>query len=129
MEAYASVEDLQARWRPLSSGDEKARAEQKLKDASLVVADECRRFGVELDIDDDLTKDALSLTVCEMVKRAMMSHVDQAPITQGGVTVGPFSQSLTYANPTGDLYLTSAERRRLGIGRQSAGFVHPWGDA
>jgi hypothetical protein len=129
MEAYASVEDLQARWRPLSSGDEKARAEQKLKDASLVVADECRRSGVNLDAADEMTKDALSLTVCEMVKRAMMSPVDQAPITQGGVTVGPFSQSLTYANPTGDLYLTSAERRRLGIGRQSAGFVHPWGDA
>ena len=45
MDAYASVEDLQARWRPLSS-DEEERAEQKLKDASLIVADECRRFGV-----------------------------------------------------------------------------------
>ncbi|BDF40071.1 MULTISPECIES: Gp19/Gp15/Gp42 family protein [Bacteria] len=128
MDAYASVEDLQARWRPLSS-DEEERAEQKLKDASLIVADECRRFGVNLNAADGMTKDALSLTVCEMVKRAMMSPVDRAPITQGGLTVGPFNQSLTYANPTGDLYLTSSEKRRLGIGRQSAGFVHPWGDA
>ena len=112
MDAYASVEDLQARWRPLSS-DEEERAEQKLKDASLIVADECRRFGVNLNAADGMTKDALSLTVCEMVKRAMMSPVDRAPITQGGLTVGP----------------TSSEKRRLGIGRQSAGFVHPWGDA
>lgn len=129
MEAYASIEDLQARWRPLSGDDEMARAKQKLEDASLIVDEECRRAGVLLDAADDLTKDVLSLTVCEMAKRAMMSPANQAPITQAGVTVGPFNQSLTYANPTGDLYLTSAEKRRLGIGRQSAGFVHPWGDA
>jgi hypothetical protein len=38
-------------------------------------------------------------------------------------TTGPFSRSFNYSNPTGDLYLTKAERRLLGGGVQRAGSI------
>lgn len=129
METYAEMKDLQARWREITDEEEAARAQQKLKDASLLIDGECKAAGVTLDLEDELTVEMLSMTVCEMVKRAMIAPVDQAPVTQGGVTVGPFSMSQTYANPHGDLYLTKAEKKRLGIGCQRVGFAHPWGDA
>lgn len=128
MEAYAALKDLQARWREITDEDEAARAKQKLSDASLLIDGECMAAGVTLDLEDELTAATLTMIVCEMVKRAMIASVDQAPITQGGVTVGPFAVSQTYANPHGDLYLTKAEKKRLGIGCQRVGFAHPWGD-
>lgn len=122
MEAFATAEELEARWRALSA-DELKRAEAKLADASVLVAAECARAGIDLSDPDELAKANLSVTVCEMAKRAMLSPADRPPVTQGSMTGGPYSETWTYANPTGDLYLTAAERRRLGIGSAKAGFA------
>lgn len=115
---YASVADLEARWRPLDPG-EKARAEVLLRDASVRVraafptVDE--RVGAQT-----LDPDIPLIVVCEMVKRAMLAPVDQAPMTQIQQTAGPFSQGGTFTNPTGDLYMTKGERRLLGAGAARA---------
>ena len=50
----------------------------------------------------------------------MLAGGDAAGISQSSQTAGPFTESLTYANPAGDLYLTNAERTSLGLKRQRA---------
>lgn len=120
---FATVSDLEARWRPLTPA-ETATATTLLDDASAQVRVECP------DVDDRLTATPPTLdasiprrVVCAMVKRAMLAPVDQAPMTQMQQTAGPFSQSGTFVNPTGDLYLTKTERRLLGCSRQRAASI------
>ncbi|HIW77052.1 MULTISPECIES: Gp19/Gp15/Gp42 family protein [Gordonibacter] len=124
MEAFATIEDLQARWRTLTA-DEQARATAKLADASVIIATECQRAGVDVADPDELTAANLCLTTCEMVKRAMLAGTDQVPMSSYNITAGPFSEQQTFVNPSGDLYLTSKERARLGINRQRAGSIMP----
>ncbi len=55
-----------------------------------------------------------------MVRRTLGVPLDQQPVSQVQQSAGIFSQSMTLANPQGDMYLTKAERRRLGGSRQVA---------
>lgn len=116
MAAFATVDDLEARWRTLSS-DERTRAGVLLDDASAMIRALCP------DADD---ADVLKLVACAMVKRAMLA-ADAPGVKTTQETAGPFSTSLTYSNPMGDLYLTAAEKRLIGCGRQVA-FVVPMTD-
>lgn len=125
-DAFATTEDLEARWRPLSTA-EKATAAVLLGDASAMIRAECPDIDARLVAVPPATVPELDPTVprmvvCAVVKRAMLASAasDGAPVTAVQQTAGPFSQSLTMANPTGDLYLTRAEKRVLGCGAQTA---------
>ena len=124
MEPYATIDDLQARWRTLSPSETET-AKTKLQDASVAVALEAKNSGVAIDAADALMGDALKAVVCEMVKRAIVAPVDQAPVSQNSVTAGPFSEQFTFINPAGDLYMTNAEKRKLGFKRQRVGSIAP----
>nr|DAV56288.1 MAG TPA: hypothetical protein [Caudoviricetes sp.] len=124
MGAYATVEELESRWRPLSDIEE-ARAETRLADASMLISSTCKQHGVELDDKSEDGKRMLSFISCEMVKRSMMAPVDQAPMSNWSQAAGGYSESATYVNPTGDLYLTSGEKKLLGIGRQRIASLQP----
>lgn len=118
--AFASATDLAARWRPLSTAEEDT-AETLLGDASVILRAECPDVDARLTVvppllDPDLPK----MIVCAMVKRAMIAGADVEGVTNTQQTAGPFSQSLTYSNPMGNLYLTKAERKMLGCGGQRA---------
>ena len=39
---------------------------------------------------------------------------DMSGVTQSTQTAGSYSESLSYANPAGDLYLTTSEKEALG---------------
>lgn len=124
--AFATKAQLESRWRTLTAA-EAARAEVLLQDASQQILDEDRRGMLA-----DLTSPTLTLQkiVCNMVIRAMAPGVEAGPpVTQDQWGAGPFNQSRTYANPTGDLYLTKSERRQLGFSRQVAGSVDMWAGA
>lgn len=45
---------------------------------------------------------------------------DHLGVTNAQQTAGSFSEAFTYSNPMGDLYLTRAEKARLGVGVQRA---------
>ncbi|MEG1433900.1 Gp19/Gp15/Gp42 family protein [Eubacterium sp.] len=124
MDAYASLEDLQSRWRSLSA-DEQQRAMALLSDAAVKITLACRQGGVIIDAADDLQGEALKAINCEMVKRAMMSPIDMPPMSSFAQTAGSYSESQTYVNPTGDLYMTMSERKMLGIGVQRMGSIPP----
>lgn len=119
--AYATVADLEARWRTLSS-DERSRAGVLLGDA-----------GVRLDVlcpssvpPTEIELDARMIVSCDMVKRAMATPggSDGVGVASSQAGAGPFQQTLQFSNPSGDLYLTKSDRALLGCGNQVA-FTFP----
>lgn len=114
MAAYATTDDLAARWRPLV-GDEESRADALLEDAAVWL----RAWFPELDsqIADGRTDPAVALMVsCAMVKRAMLTtDYDGLSTLSSTQTAGVFTESSNraFANPQGNLYITSAERDLL----------------
>lgn len=112
-ESFATVEDLEKRWRPLTE-DEKGTATALLEDASVQIRAEFTDVDERINATPPLLDAAVPrMIVCAMVKRAMLAPVDQAPVSAQQQSAGPFSQSNTFANPMGDLYLTSRERKML----------------
>lgn len=107
-----TVADLEARWHTLTD-TEKTMASSLIGDAINYIKQICPNY-------DDIPTDTIKRIVCAMVKRAMLSR-DSSGISQQSETVGSFSASYTWSNPTGDLYLTREERRQLGLGAQHAG--------
>ena len=107
--AYADVSDLEVRWRTLTD-DEQARAEALLDDASAMLD-----AYMTVDEADKKQMQLLKIVTCNMVERAMSAGGDMYGVTQQSMTAVGFSQQLSYANPTGDLYITKAEKRMLGI--------------
>lgn len=130
---YATVEDLEARWRTLTA-DERDRAGVLLEDAAV-------RLDASCPPSDPPTAQELAarkIVSCEMVKRAMassaggVSGVGVTSIQQGA---GPYQETVQFSNPTGDLYLSKSDRKLLGCGAQVAFTVPmanddvytPWG--
>lgn len=116
-EPFATPEDLEQRWHKLTD-TEKARAGELLGDASDLIRLESPIWE-ELLVEHPRT---LKRIACDMVMRVMLADTGPAPagVTQFTGTTGPFSNSYTFANPTGDLYLRDMEKRQLGIGMQTA---------
>lgn len=119
MAAYATAAELEASWRPLSE-EERARADALLADASAVIDAELRGRAP-----DPLVA---SVVARAMARRSMASPGSQAGIQAASMGAGDYTESWTYANPTGDLYLTASERRMLGMGRGRAAFWRMGGD-
>lgn len=118
--AYATVTDLEDRYGMLDS-DEEQRASVLLDDAAVMLD---AMLGT--DEPDQSLLPALKLVSCAMVNRALAADsADAFGISNASYTMGPFSQSATFANPSGDLYLTAGERRLLGIGGSRIGSIRP----
>ena len=108
--AYAEVSDIETRWRDLST-DEEARATALIDDASAMLAE-----LVDIRDGDEQQAELLKIVCCSMVIRAMSaSEYDAFGASQMSMTAGPYTQQFTYANPSGDMYLTKMEKRLLGI--------------
>lgn len=120
MAAYATVEDVEARWRTLTS-DEEARAETLLDDAAVIL-----NGLVTVDTSDESQAAALLMVSCNMVIRAMVASGSAAyGVDQLSATMGPFGQTAHFANPNGDMYLTKAEKKLLGIGGGVGRILYP----
>jgi hypothetical protein len=116
--AFATVADLEARWRSLTEAEE-AQASVLLDDAAAYL-----QALVEVDPDDEVQAANLKMVSCNMVKRAMSSSASDAfGVTNATATMGPFSQQVAYANPSGDMYVSKSERAILGIGTATIGSI------
>lgn len=128
MRPFATVEELESRWRPLESG-EATRADELLQDASAYLRTQLERAGIPLDPDNETQARNLAAVCCAMVRRIVGPGESMYGITQFSRTAGSFTESGTAANPNGDMYLTASEKALLGIvstGRkQRAVFVRP----
>lgn len=120
-ETFATVEDLESRWRGLSE-QERKRAAVLLEDATDLIKSSAPRW-------QHASLVTLKRIACAVVKRALQAEqgaADGLPEPRGLVsgelhTTGPFSDQYTYSNPEGDLFLRAAELKQLG-GRRSAAF-------
>lgn len=124
-EAYATVADLESFWRNLTA-DEENRAAYLL----VLASDGLRQIALNRgkNLDDMITNGKVMLTsvkhlVMESVKRAMLTPVDQKPITQGSMTAGPYAESFTFANPAGDIWFKDKELKQVGLKGQKLSSV------
>lgn len=118
--AFAEVSDIEARWHQLDSS-EQARAEVLIDDASAMLA----RL-VKVDENNEEQAELLKVVCCNMVIRTMSAtEVDSYGASNMSMTAGPYQQSWTYSNPTGDMYLTKMEKRLLGITSNFIGTIRP----
>lgn len=118
MEPFATYQDLVLRFPDI--GLDEFRANILLGDASVMIAREMARSGVCINDGDEYQLEDLKIVTCHVVRRSVLSEAD-GPYTQMTDTAGPYTQSRTLANPTGDMYLTARERKRLGI---ASGHLH-----
>ena len=119
--AFAAVSDIEARWRILDA-DEAARASTLLDDASAMLGS----LIPEYDVADTAYLVLLQLVCCNMVIRAMSAtEADSFGASNMSMTAGPYTQSWTYSNPTGDMYITKFEKRLLGISSSYIGSIRP----
>ena len=107
-EPFATYEDVQARWRTLTS-DEETVANTLAVDASDMIR---TRWP---DVDARITSGALDAdsakrVVANMVKRAMIVG-DNVGLESRSQTAGPFGVSDKYANPNANLYFTADDLR------------------
>lgn len=106
--AFATYDDYEERW---GAADE-AQVSALLDDAGLML-----RAQVAVDEADDMQQAALKTVSLNMAHRAMATSASGLfGASQADAQMGPFQQSVHYANPSGDLYISAAERQMLGIG-------------
>lgn len=69
------------------------------------------------------------MTVCrQMAHRAFGDNgSDLAPfgVSQTSQTAGPYTQSFSFSNPYGDIFMTKNEKKMLGIGSGYIGSIEP----
>lgn len=119
--AYATVSDIESRIERALSQDEQSRASVLIDDASAMLT-----ALVNVDSDDQEQAQLLKQVCCSMVIRAMSAtEADAFGASQMSMTAGPYSQSWSYSNPTGDMYLTKLEKRLLGITSGYIGTIEP----
>ncbi|NEG54755.1 Gp19/Gp15/Gp42 family protein [Bifidobacterium platyrrhinorum] len=109
---FATYGDLERRWHALT-GPERENATVLLEDATQIIMDTCPRWSMA-------SERTLTAIACAMVIRKMSVGDDRLGVTNAQQTAGSFSESFTYSNPMGDLYLTKAEKSRLGGGKARA---------
>lgn len=117
MEPFATIDDLEAEWRPLSP-DEVETARRRLATASLLI----RRIKPSIDDEiqqDDVLREVVTFVVCDMVKNSMTTADVPHGVSQLTTGTGPFSHTMQFANPGEDLYFKKMHRRLLGLDNES----------
>ena len=117
MDAFATAKDLESRWRGMDA-KEKAQAAVLLEDAAAIISAALEQSGIAVDEEDEVQAANLVRVSCAMVQRAMAQGDGEQQHAWGGNLV---------MNPSGDLYLSKADKRSLGIGRTRIGFASPFG--
>lgn len=107
MAAYATTDDVAARWRPLSTAEETV-AETLLEDAALIIR---ARFP---DIDARLAADTLDPSVPRMVSASMVQRAMRNPDGLTSVTIDDSTRRWDNTGTPSGLYLTTEEADLLG---------------
>lgn len=112
---YATLDDLEKRYHALV-GSDATKAQALIDDATAYLINEFTRSGIDPDPAnwEDYFSQAVTGVVCAMTKRSLATS-SGADVQSESASVGSYSQTFTYANPTGDIYLKESERRLLNI--------------
>ncbi len=119
MESFATIEDYEARY---GTVDDEGTLSVLLADASAFVAG---FSGFRLREDDEAFMANLVRITCAVVHRSLMAG-DFVGVTQYSETANDYTASVTPYNPSGDFYLTTPEKRVLGITRSRVAQIWPY---
>lgn len=106
--AYATTEDVEARWRLLSP-EEREQAAELLEDAACLLDSWGARGGEPI----------LCMASCEMVRHAMSAKADSFAL--GGMDAA--DTTFSTIEPAGDLWLSASTKAALGIGAGRIGYA------
>ena len=120
MTPFATVDDYQARYGEM---DDARRLALLLDDATAFIASQP---GFVRNPDDSTRAANLVRVACAVVHRSL-SAGDLAGIQSYSEGAVGYTASVTPYNPSGDFYLTKAERRSLGISGGRVGMTDPYG--
>lgn len=129
--AFATVEDIQNLWRPLTA-DEQQRAEYLLP----LVSDELRvlasNVNIDLDAraaDDSAYASVLKIVTVDVVVRVLRQSTEGDAMTQESQSALGYTWSGTYAVAGGGIAnaILKNDLKKLGIMRQQMGVVKIWG--
>jgi hypothetical protein len=113
VEAFATVDDLQAGWRTLKES-EQAVANTLLLRASAYLIMRLTRKHIEIDPDDEVQALNLQTVTCNLVRRTMVSAAADG-IAQVSQSIGSTNASVQIYNPDGAFYLSKQDADLLGI--------------
>lgn len=128
--AFATVEDIQTLWRPLTS-EEQSRAEALLP----LVSDEIRVAGksVGKDVDQMIAEDSayesvVKVVTVDVVTRILRQSTEGDAMTQESQSALGYSWSGTYAVAGGGIAnsLLNNDLKKLGLLRQKMGAMFIW---
>ncbi len=119
LEPFATVDQLETFWRPLEN-DEKLRAKTLLAMASNYLRQIAKNNSVDLDAEKEadtsgIYGDSLQLVTLESVKRAMTTPADAPPADSYSQTASPYSATMTFTDPSSDLFFKQKELVLLGL--------------
>lgn len=103
---FATLEELKARWPDFPVGAD-AHATVLLEDASQFILDTVPAAALA-------TESTRRRIVCAVVRRAIPSQDGMEGLESFQESAGPFSHTFKPVNPSGDFYLTKAEKAALG---------------
>lgn len=130
MSNFATIEDINALWRPLTTA-ETTRADALLPVVSDSLRMEAHKVGKNLDVmieeNPYLATVAKSVTV-DVVARTLMTSTDSEPMTQVTESALGYSFSGSYLVPGGGLFIKKSELSRLGLRKQRIGVIDLWPD-
>lgn len=118
MSVFATVADYQLRY---GAAADQLRLKALLGDASALIAG---MPGFDCSAKDEAWWANLKRITCAVVHRSLVAGDLAGMQTYSETGIG-YSASATPFNPGGDLYLTKAEKRTLGIGGVSFGAILP----
>ena len=131
MEPFATVEDIEALYRPLTE-EEETRAEAMLP----LLSDTLRSIGYKVgkDLDATMATDAtyesvLKLVTVDIVVRALRQNTESEAMIQESQSAMGYSWSGTYAIPGGGIAnaIMNNDLKRLGLTQQQIGVIMLWG--
>ncbi len=130
MSNFATIQDMAALWRPLTSAEEE-RAGELLTVVSDLLRDSAKRVGKDLDQmieDEEITSSTAKSVTVDIVARALMTSTEGEPLTQSTESALGYSFTGTYLVPGGGLFIKRDELARLGLKRQRMGVVDLWAE-
>lgn len=107
--SFATVDDLKLRW--ANHPDDDKVIEARLEDATVFIK---ALYGkrIPLDMSDDLSILLKSLTV-QIARRSLAAEQEGREVSSTTRTAGSFSETVSYRNTEGNLFLTGAEIEAL----------------
>lgn len=121
---FATQEDYEVRYGDVA---DTARLDALLEDAStMMLASYEGYYGTpyEAGVHDVFDRSACSVC-CAVAHRSLSVPAGFEGANQYSQTAGSYNASITFSNPTGDIYLSKTELKRLGLYGQRIGAVMP----